>query len=105
MSGPVIKKIAQKIFTDTPITDEVKSLNVRVSKVENEYKAFYKAAQTYKTIMPNLVGMPAMDALVLLENMQVKVKVKLEGSGIVKKQSVDQNIKLKNNQVVILSAS
>lgn len=105
VSGPVFKKIAQKIFTDTPIIDEVKSLDVRVASVETEYESFYKTAQTYKTIMPNVVGLPAMDALALLENMQVKVKVKLEGNGIVKKQSIEQNIKLKNNQVVVLKAS
>ncbi|WP_445738155.1 penicillin-binding protein [Mariniflexile sp.] len=105
VSGPVFKKIAQKIFTDTPIVDEIKSLNVKVASVEKEYESFYNVAQTYKTIMPNLIGLPAMDALALLENMQVKVKVKLEGSGIVKKQSIEQNIKLKNNQTVVLSAS
>lgn len=105
VSGPVFKKIAQKIFTDTPIVDEVKSLNVRMASVEKEYESFYSTSQTYKTIMPNLVGLPAMDALALLENMQVKVKVKLEGNGIVKKQSIEQNIKLKNNQIIVLSAS
>ena len=105
VSGPVFKKIAQKIFTDTPIVDEVNSLNVKMASVEKEYENFYKTAQNYKSIMPNLIGLPAMDALALLENMQVKVKVKLEGSGIVKKQSIEQNIKLKNNQIVVLSAS
>jgi len=55
--------------------------------------------------MPNLVGMPAMDAVVLLENMLVDVRVKLDGSGIVKAQSVDKNTKLKTNQTVVLKAS
>ena len=105
VSGPVFKKIAQKIFTDTPIIDEVKSLVVKVASVDKEYSSYYKTAQTYKTIMPNVIGLPAMDALALLENMQVKVKVKLEGRGIVKKQSIEENIKLRNNQIVILSAS
>ena len=76
-----------------------------MASVEKEYENFYKTAQNYKSIMPNLIGLPAMDALALLENMQVKVKVKLEGNGIVKKQSIEQNIKLKNNQIVVLSAS
>lgn len=105
VSGPVFKKIAQKIFTDTPIIDEVKSLVVKVTSVDKEYNSYYKTAQTYKTIMPNVIGLPAMDALALLENMQVKIKVKLEGRGIVKKQSIEENIKLRNNQIVILSAS
>ena len=105
VSGPVFKKIAQKIFTDTPIVDEVKSLNVKYASAENEYESYYKAAQDYKTIMPSVIGLPAMDAIALLENMQVKVKVKLEGSGVIRKQSVEQNIKLRNNQVVVLTAS
>lgn len=105
VSGPVFKKIAQKIFTDTPIVDDVKSLEVKVASVEKEYSSYYKTAQTYKTIMPNVIGLPAMDALSLLENLQIKVKVKLEGSGIIKKQSIDQNIKLKNNQIIFLTAS
>jgi len=105
VSGPVFKKIAQKIFTDTPIVDEVKSLNVNYASAENEYENYYKTAQDYKTIMPSVIGLPAMDAIALLENMQVKVKVKLEGSGVIRKQSVEQNIKLRNNQVVVLTAS
>ena len=105
VSGPVFKRIAQKIYTDTPIVDEIQLLDVKSASTEKEYEAFYETAQTYKTIMPNLVGLPAMDALALLENMQVDVKVKLEGSGIVKKQSVNKNIKLKSNQVIVLNAS
>lgn len=105
VTGPVFKRIAQKIFTDTPIVDELESLEVKVASTENEYENYYENAKTYKTIMPNLVGMPAMDALALLENMDVKVKVKLNGNGLVKEQSVNKSTKLKNNQTVILKAS
>ncbi|NNC49995.1 MAG: transpeptidase family protein [Flaviramulus sp.] len=105
VSGPVFKKVAQKIFTDTPIVDELESLYVNVESVENEYESFYKTAQTYKTIMPNLVGLPAMDAVALLENMQVNIKVRLVGNGVVKNQSINKNTKLENNQTVVLKAS
>ena len=105
VSGPVFKKIAQKIFIDTPIVDEIESLDIKMAKVENEYENFYKTAQKYKTIMPNVVGLPAMDAIALLENMQVKLKVKLSGNGVIKTQSVDKNTKLKNNQTLVLTAS
>ena len=105
VSGPVFKKIAQKIFTDTPIIDELSSLNINNASIEKEYEDFYQIAQTYKTIMPNLVGLPAMDALVLLENMQVDIKVKIDGNGIVKEQSINKDTKLKNNQLVVLKAS
>ena len=105
VTGPVFKRIAQKIFTDTPLIDEVKSLDVKVASVEKEYNQFYETTKTYKTIMPNVVGLPAMDALALLENMDVKVKVKLNGNGVVKEQSVNKSTKLKNNQTVTLKAS
>lgn len=105
VSGPVFKKIAQKIFTDTPIIDEVASLDIKNAMVEKEFESFFEIAQTYKTIMPNLIGLPAMDAIVLLENMQINLKVKLDGSGIVKAQSVNKSVKLKNNQTVVLKAS
>ena len=47
----------------------------------------------------------AMDAIVLLENMQVDVRVKLEGRGVVKAQSLSENEKLKSNQTIVLKAS
>jgi cell division protein FtsI (penicillin-binding protein 3) len=105
VSGPVFKRVAQKIYTDTPLIDEIESLEVNMGVVDDEYESFYKTAQTFKTIMPNLVGMPAMDAIVLLENMQVNIKVKLEGNGVVKAQSINKNTKLKSNQTVVLKAS
>ena len=105
VSGPVFKKIAQKIFTDTPIVDEVETLQFANSDVEQDFENYYNVAQKYLTIMPNVVGMPAMDAIALLENMQVNVKVKLNGNGTIKKQSIDKNIKLKDNQIIVLEAS
>ncbi|GAA4813152.1 penicillin-binding protein [Litoribaculum gwangyangense] len=105
VSGPVFKKVAQKIFTDTPIVDEIETLHITEASVESEFEAFYKTAQTYKTIMPDVVGIPAMDAITLLENMHVDIKVKLNGNGIVKSQSIFKNTKLKDKQIVVLTAS
>jgi cell division protein FtsI (penicillin-binding protein 3) len=103
VSGPVFKRIAQKIFTDTPIIDEVETLEVKHVAVEKEFDSYYKTAQTYKTIMPNVVGLPLMDALALLENMGLKVK--FQGVGIVKSQSLDKGLKIKKNQTVVIEAS
>ena len=100
VSGPVFKKIAQKIFTDTPITDEVKSLQFKNTIVDNDFQTYYDVAQTYKTIMPDVTGMPTMDALALLENMGLNVKI--GGVGIVKSQSIEKGIKVKRNQTVFL---
>ena len=105
VSGPVFKRIAQKIYTDTPLIDEIKSLEYNSPIDDTDYESFYVNARKYKELMPNVVGMPAMDAIALLENLQVKVKVKLKGSGIIKSQSVTRHQKLKSNQTIILEAS
>ncbi|WP_411766498.1 penicillin-binding protein [Winogradskyella sp. A3E31] len=105
VTGPVFKRIAQKIYTDTPLIDEIKSLEVQNAEVDNNFKTYNDLANTYKTIMPNVVGLPAMDALAILENMEVDVKVTLKGNGIVKKQSISKNIKLSPNQTIVLEAS
>lgn len=105
VSGPVFKRIAQKIYTDTPLIDEIESLNIEIKAVNDAHKNYYKIAQTYKTVMPNVIGMPAMDAIVLLENMRINVNVKLDGNGVVTQQSVNKNVKLKNKQTIVLKAS
>lgn len=103
VAAPVFKKIAQKIYTDTPIVDDVVDLEDRMADVDSSYDNYYEVAQKYKTIMPDLKGMPAMDALTLLENMGMKVK--LIGSGKVKKQSVVKGTKLKPAQTIVLELS
>lgn len=105
VSGPVFKRIAQKIYTDTPIIDEVKTLDFKNNLVNKDFEDYYENARKYKELMPSVVGMPAMDAIALLENLQVKVKVKLNGSGTVKKQSIERHQKLKTNQTIVLDAS
>lgn len=104
VSGPVFKKIAQKIYTDTPLIDEVYDLDFQDLPVEKDYNKFYSIANNYKTVMPALVGLPVMDALTLLENMDVEVQIELKGSGVVKSQSVNSGTKLNNQQTVILEA-
>jgi len=96
-------RIAQKIYTDTPIIDTVQNLEAKHVAVDRSYEAYFDVAKTYKTIMPNLKGMPAMDALVLLENMGMKVR--LQGTGKVVKQSVSSGVKLKPKQTIILELS
>jgi cell division protein FtsI (penicillin-binding protein 3) len=105
VSGPVFKTIAQKIYTDTPLVHEIESLVVKDDAAEKQYEEFFNTAQTYKTIMPRVVGLPAMDALALLENMPIDIKVKMIGAGTIKKQSVNKGIKLKKGQTVIIEAS
>ncbi len=47
-----------------------------------------------------IVGLPTMDALALLENMGLKVK--MEGIGTVKSQSISKGNKVKPNQIIVL---
>jgi len=101
VSGPVFKAIAQKIFTDTPLIDEVETLEFKNSVVDEDFEKYYNVAQMYKTVMPDVIGMPTMDAIPLLENMGLKVKA--EGAGIVKGQSVEKGKKVRKNQTVVLN--
>jgi cell division protein FtsI (penicillin-binding protein 3) len=103
VSGPVFKRIAQKIYTDTPIEDELESLNIENDKISGDFEKYYAAAQSTKKLMPNVVGMPAMDALSLLENLGLSVRI--NGEGKVKNQSIPAGQKIKNNQQVALSLS
>jgi len=103
VSGPVFKKIAQKIYTDSPVIDEVNDLNQKSKTVEKDYDQYYAIAQKYITIMPDLKGMSAMDAIAILENMGLNVKV--EGSGTVSKQSIKSGQKIKPKSVITLKLS
>ena len=53
--------------------------------------------------MPNLKGMPAMDAIVILENMGLNVTI--IGRGIVRKQSVKRGQKVTPQTNIILELS
>jgi cell division protein FtsI (penicillin-binding protein 3) len=105
VTGPVFKRIAQKIYTDTPLIDEVKTLDFKSKLVNEDYENYFENSRKYKELMPSVIGMPAMDAMALLENLQVNVKVKLKGSGTIKSQSVERHQKLKPNQTIVLEAS
>ncbi|MAG88951.1 penicillin-binding protein [Zunongwangia profunda] len=103
VAAPVFKRIAQKIYTDTPIMDELPSLEVESEAVEKDFEKYYTKVQNEKVLMPNVKGMPAMDAIPLLENLGLKVQV--NGDGIVKSQSITAGQKIKSNQKVNLKLS
>jgi cell division protein FtsI (penicillin-binding protein 3) len=88
VAGPVFKKIAQKIFTDSPTTLDIKDLNKKIAKQENKYNEYSLKAQNENNKVPNVKGMPGMDAIALLENMGLKVKLKGNGVGKIKSQSI-----------------
>ena len=103
VAGPVFKRIAQKIFTDAPSTNEIKNLDKKIAKQENKYQEYYTKAQNVKSKIPNLKGMSGMDAVALLGNLGIKVSVK--GVGKVKKQSIQPGQPIIKNSTIILELS
>lgn len=103
VAGPVFKRIAQKIFTDVPSTNEVKKLNRKILNQEQSYAAYYDKVQNKQTIVPNVKGMAGMDAVALLENFGMKVRVK--GIGKVKQQSILPGQAFTKNQIITLELS
>ncbi len=103
VAGPVFKRIAQKIFTDVPSTNEVKKLNRKILNQEQSYADYYDKVQKKDNIVPNVKGMTGMDAVALLENFGLKVKIK--GIGKVKQQSILPGQAFTKNQIITLELS
>ncbi len=103
VAGPVFKRIAQKIFTDSPTRNEVKNLDKKNPTQEKNYSDYYTKSQEKKNVIPNLKGMSGMDAVALLGNL--KVKVKIIGIGKVKKQSINPGVAITSEATIILELS
>ncbi len=103
VAGPVFKRIAQKIFTDAPPTNEIRNLNKPDIKQESNFGRYYAMAQKHIRYVPNVTGMPGMDAVALLENLKLKVKV--IGNGKVKRQSLKPGETIAANKIIILELS
>lgn len=103
VAGPVFKRIAQKVFTDVPSTDEIKSLKRKVNKQEKSYLTYNEKLNKKPLYVPNTKGMPGMDAVALLENLGMKVQI--NGFGKVKKQSIQAGELIKKNTIIVLELS
>lgn len=103
VSGPVFKRIAQKVFTDVPSTNVIKNLDKNSKVLDKNYDSYFTQINKGSNTIPNLKGMPGMDAVALLENLKIKVKV--VGIGKVKRQSIPAGEAVKNNQTIILELS
>lgn len=100
VAGPVFKRIAQKIFTDVPSTNEIKNIDRKVHKQEKNYNTYFAKLQKPQRSIPNVKGMPGMDAIALLENLGVKVKA--VGIGKVKTQSLQAGQDIIKNTTITL---
>lgn len=104
VAGPVFKRIAQKIFTDAPSTNEINNIDRKILKQEKDYNFYFtKNQKETKSTIPNVKGMPGMDAVALFGNLGLKVKI--IGIGKVKKQSIQAGEPLNKNSTIILELS
>jgi cell division protein FtsI (penicillin-binding protein 3) len=102
VAGPVFKSVAQKIYTTSPMVDEVDDLNVKDTDLEKKYEQYYAESNKKYSTVPNVVGMSGMDAISILENLGLTVKV--TGNGKVKKQSV-KGVNLSEVKSILLELS
>lgn len=100
VAAPVFRTIAQRIYSDTPIIDEVQLAHENSAPINKDYDAYYVKVQKGFATIPNVKGMSGMDAISILENMGLKVI--FEGSGTVKSQSVQPGEKVTKNQQITL---
>ena len=103
VSGPVFKSIAQKIFTTSPIMDEVEKLQPKDPGLEKAYQDYFAEAQKVYNTVPNVEGMSGMDAVAILENLGLVVEIR--GNGKVKKQSIIHGTDLKRVEKIVLELS
>ncbi|MDG1037622.1 MAG: penicillin-binding protein [Polaribacter sp.] len=103
VAAPIFKEIAQKIYTTTPIDNQSVGDEVDFTSIEKQYEKYnIKLNKEYKRI-PNVYGMTGMDALSLLEN--IGLKVKLSGMGRVKSQSLKKGVRFIKGSTIILKLS
>ena len=102
VAAPVFKEIAQKIYTTTSVDDDLVKEKFSSQKIGDQYSSFHNKIKNTETI-PNVIGMPAMDAVSLLENVGLNVKIK--GIGKVKKQSIKKGTLIKKGSTIILNLS
>ena len=73
------------------------------SNQEKNYSDYYTKSQENKNVIPNLKGMSGMDAVAILGNLKVKVKV--IGVGKVKRQSLNPGQAIKSDTIITLELS
>ena len=103
VAGPVFKEIAQKIYTTTPIDSQSIEDKAKFEEIEKQYALYNDQLRKSYSEVPNVKGMPGMDALSLLENIGLKVKV--SGVGKVEYQSLKKGEKLIKGKTITLKLS
>ena len=102
VTGPVFKRIAQKIYTDAPQLDAVENIELD-AQLQKKFESYYAKAQARYSKVPDVLGMAGMDAVSLLEN--IGFQVRFNGSGKVIDQSVKAGSPVIEGQEIILTLS
>lgn len=99
VAAPVFKEIARKMYYATP-----KEVMVGVDSLLSQPKKILPTQELLLTQkVPDVRGLPAMEAIALLE--QMGLKVTLKGKGKVKRQSIRSGSKITLNSTIILELS
>ena len=103
VTGPVFKRIAQKIYTDSPLRDTIQ-LPVRpMSELVQQEAQITQWLNETPEGLPDVRGWALMDALAVLENLGLTVEVR--GSGSILEQSPEPGTALGQMQKVTLIGS
>ena len=55
--------------------DTIEDIDSSTVEVEKKYARYDQILDKYKTIVPNVIGMDAMDAIAIMENLGLTVKI------------------------------
>lgn len=100
VAGPVFQKIAHKIYAATPYINQVKKGDVSYAVLNKNFDK-YNYQTISKKSMPDVKGMPAMDAVSMLEN--IGLKVQFQGTGKVIAQSIEAGTAVQKGSYVYLT--
>ena len=87
VTGPVFKRIAQKIYTDSPLRDTIQLPVEPIPELKVHQAQLTQAIGETPETIPDVRGWALMDALAVLENLGLQVEVRGHGN------IIDQNPK------------
>jgi cell division protein FtsI (penicillin-binding protein 3) len=103
VTGPVFKRIAQKIYTDSPLRDTIQLPDMPLSELVQQEAQITQWLNETPEGLPDVRGWALMDALAVLENLGLTVEVR--GSGSILEQSPEPGTALGQMQKVTLIGS
>ena len=102
VAAPVFRRIAHKLYSETPVQDEI-ILQNELTSIDTLYEEYYNNVNNnYKTV-PNVKNMSGMDAIPLLENLGFNVNA--SGNGKVNKQSIKAGTNIETGTEIVLNLS